>query len=319
MKVLAVRTHAFGDALMCTPAVSALAGIHRVDVLTGPSAHPVWSRLPGVERVLTAPVPGGVPGMLFWTAGHRLRGYDRVYYLGFSRIMRRWARLLTGSPVVSGGAAPLGSWETVTGFSARPAARAYAEITGMEPGSLKPVFPVFPEEAAEAARIVGAGPYAVISPGGGRNPRQFVPEKRWPAERWRRVSGFLRECGMRVAAVGGGDDGEAADLSGCDLNLAGRCSWGVTAGVIAASSLFVGNDTGPAHLAVACGVPAMVLFGPTDPEALYPPGSVVAVRSPESCSPCYSNGIFKGCRRGGGCMASIGTDAVLEKLKGIVP
>lgn len=318
MKVLAVRTHAFGDALMCTPAVSTLAGIHRVDVLTGPSAHPVWNRLPGVERTVTAPVPGGLLRMLFWTAGRRLRGYDAVYYLGYSRAMRRWSRLLTGSPVISGGDTPLGSWETARGFTSRPAARAYAEIAGVEPGSLKPVFPVNREETSEALRLAGGGPFAVISPGGGRNPRQSVKEKRWPVERWRRVCGFLRERGMRVVAVGGADDRDAADLSGCDINLAGICSWGVTAGVITGSVLFAGNDTGPAHLAVACGVRALVLFGPTDPEALYPPGTIIPVRSPDSCSPCYSNGIFRGCRRGGGCMASIETGKVIETLEGIV-
>ena len=58
MRILAVRTHAFGDALMCTPAVAALAAGNDVTVLSGPSARPVWSRLPGIERVLTAPVPG---------------------------------------------------------------------------------------------------------------------------------------------------------------------------------------------------------------------------------------------------------------------
>jgi ADP-heptose:LPS heptosyltransferase len=318
MKVLAVRTHAFGDALMCTPAVSALAGIHRVDVLTGPSAQPVWNRLPGVGRTVTAPVPGGLLRMFLWTAGRRLRGYDKVYYLGFSRAMRRWSRLLTGSPVISGGDTPLGSWETVRGFSPTPAALAYAGIAGVEPDSLKPVFPVSPGETAEALRQTGGGPYAVVSPGGGRNPRQSVDEKRWPAGRWREISRFLRDRGMRVVAVGGAADREAADMTGCDLNLAGSCSWGVTAGVIAASLLFAGNDTGPAHLAVACGVRGVVLFGPTDPDALYPPGSVIAVRSPESCSPCYSNGIFKGCRRRGGCMASIEEGRVLAALEGIV-
>jgi heptosyltransferase-1 len=43
----------------------------------------------------------------------------------------------------------------------------------------------------------------------------------------------------------------------------------------------VGGDTGPLHLAVALGTPAVALFGPTDPvrNGPYPPGEIV-LRSP---------------------------------------
>ena len=39
----------------------------------------------------------------------------------------------------------------------------------------------------------------------------------------------------------------------------------------------VGGDTGPLHLAVALGTPAVALFGPTDPmrNGPYPPGEIV--------------------------------------------
>jgi heptosyltransferase-3 len=36
------------------------------------------------------------------------------------------------------------------------------------------------------------------------------------------------------------------------------------------ASLFVGNDSGPAHLAAAFGVPELVLFGPSDAEIWAP-------------------------------------------------
>jgi heptosyltransferase-1 len=48
--------------------------------------------------------------------------------------------------------------------------------------------------------------------------------------------------------------------------------------VVAASSLFVGGDTGPLHLADALGTPTLALFGPTDPVRNGPyrsPGSAV--------------------------------------------
>jgi ADP-heptose:LPS heptosyltransferase len=35
--------------------------------------------------------------------------------------------------------------------------------------------------------------------------------------------------------------------------------------LIAGASLFIGNDSGPAHMAAAFGVPAVVIFGASDP------------------------------------------------------
>lgn len=47
-----------------------------------------------------------------------------------------------------------------------------------------------------------------------------------------------------------------------------------------ASSLFIGFDSGPTHLAGALGVPTMVLFGPTDPSLWRPNGRDVRVLAP---------------------------------------
>lgn len=318
MKVLAVRTHAFGDALMCTPAVAALASGNEVTVLSGPSASPVWSRLPGVASVIRVPIPGKPLALLFWMLRHRLAGFDRVVFFGFSPAMRRWLRLMSGTQVHTGARKPMGDWESAMGFTGDPAALAYARIAGVEPESLRPLFPISPQERVTARGHTGAGPYAVISPGGGRNPRQDVPEKRWSVEGWASVAAFIRGQGLRVVGVGGVHDRRLVESSGADVNLAGLCSWGVTASVIAESELFAGNDSGPAHLAVAHRVPTVLVFGPTDPSALYPPESVVAVCSRARCSPCYSNGIFKGCREDCSCMASIGEEQVIDALRRVM-
>ena len=44
---------------------------------------------------------------------------------------------------------------------------------------------------------------------------------------------------------------------------------------IASASLFVGNDSGPAHMAAASGIPLVVLFGPSD-AAVWAPWKPVA-------------------------------------------
>jgi len=40
--------------------------------------------------------------------------------------------------------------------------------------------------------------------------------------------------------------------------------------LIAGASLFVGNDSGPAHMAAAFQIPVLVIFGASDPEVWYP-------------------------------------------------
>ncbi len=317
MRVLAVRTHAFGDALMCTPAVKELASVHSVTVLTGPSALPVWNRLPGLCGVIEAPMPGRPFQLLAWSLRGRLRGFDRVVFFGFSGFMRRWLRLLSAAPVHSGADEPMGAWETARGFHGRPAARAYAWIAGVEPVDTVPVFPLFPEEISVAAELAGSEPYCVVSPGGGLNPRQSVPAKRWSSKGWAAVVAHIHSMGFRTVGVGGPHDRTFVERAGCTVNLAGTCSWGVTASVIAGAAAFAGNDSGPAHLAVAWRVPSVVVFGPTDPGALYPDGSIVPVTPSVQCAPCYSNGIFRGCERGMVCMESIRAVRVIEALESV--
>jgi ADP-heptose:LPS heptosyltransferase len=40
--------------------------------------------------------------------------------------------------------------------------------------------------------------------------------------------------------------------------------------LLAQASLFIGNDSGPAHMAAAFGLPVVVIFGPSDPEIWAP-------------------------------------------------
>ena len=56
-------------------------------------------------------------------------------------------------------------------------------------------------------------------------------------------------------------------------DLSSFCRWRTILGapltelksLIAGASLFLGNDSGPAHMAAAFGIPAVVIFGASDP------------------------------------------------------
>jgi ADP-heptose:LPS heptosyltransferase len=86
--------------------------------------------------------------------------------------------------------------------------------------------------------------------------------KTWHAGGFLAVAQYLKESGMEPVFIGAGGD----DFSPF---RAFRCISGAPLSeiksVIAGASLFVGNDSGPAHMAAALGVPAVVIFGASDP------------------------------------------------------
>ncbi len=78
------------------------------------------------------------------------------------------------------------------------------------------------------------------------------------------------------------------------------------------ASAFIGNDSGPAHLASFYGVPTITLIGPADPLRTAPRATrTIPVYKKQPCSPChFSTG---GCTHNI-CMTAIGVDDVLESM-----
>ena len=327
---LVVKTHAFGDAMLTTPAVRELlarGSDSRWLALSGPSAAPVWERFPGIESVHIAPFPPpcGAAGrfrLMIWSvrASRVLRSVTRAFVFHSSPGVRRWVRFLTGAPLVSGGDRPLGNWEDARGFNpARFAGESYAEIAGVSPGSWQPEFASTPTELAMAGELLPAGRWVAMAPAGGKNPRDTVLRKRWGIEGFIEIADRLIDRGFGILLLGGSEDRAVSEtltagLSyGADriVDMTGRTDWGGTAALLRVGGFFVGNDSGTAHAAVAAGARAVVVFGPTDPSCLYAPGSVNPVVSVSSCAPCYSNSVFPGCSRPGhDCMFSVTADDV---------
>lgn len=92
--------------------------------------------------------------------------------------------------------------------------------------------------------------------------------KDWGSARWSELVARLSALGWvdTLLFVGAEDDRAQSDIvaaswSGRVVNLSGRCSPRVAAAALAQSSLFVGHDSGPLHLAAASGVPSVGIFG----------------------------------------------------------
>jgi ADP-heptose:LPS heptosyltransferase len=119
-----------------------------------------------------------------------------------------------------------------------------------------------PQARLFAGPLSVARPYAVIHPGAS------APDKTWPADRFLELARYLHER-LDLDPVFIGGPGESLDVFSCYRCVVGAPLEAVKS-LIAGAALFAGNDSGPAHMAAAFGVPSIVLFGSSDPEVWSP-------------------------------------------------
>ena len=132
----------------------------------------------------------------------------------------------------------------------------------------------------------------------GVNPGSVWATKRWQAEGFAQVIKLLKGRGdCEVVIFGGpGDVSLAAairDASQSDcLNYAGKFSLRDLPRALAACDVFITNDSGPMHIAVAVKVPTVALFCATVPSlGFYPYSShAIVLQKDLPCRPCTSHG-----------------------------
>ena len=143
-------------------------------------------------------------------------------------------------------------------------------------------------------------PYLAIHAGGS------IASKRCAAETLAEAAiEAAAKHGLSITIIGGKNDAAYAAQIALELdkqknlrhtNRCGKTSLTETASICAGARLLLGPDSGVAHLAVAVGTPAVVLFGPSDPKKWAPPtGAGKAVRVELPCSPCSIFGYTKPC------------------------
>lgn len=115
-----------------------------------------------------------------------------------------------------------------------------------------------------AGRARGAPdqPYAVI------HPTAATPEKTWPANHFVKMARHIRQSlDLEPVFIGGPGD----DLSMFqEWRTVSAAPLGEIMQLVRDASFFSGNDSGPAHVAAAFGVPQIVVFGPSDAEVWAP-------------------------------------------------
>ncbi len=147
-----------------------------------------------------------------------------------------------------------------------------------------------------------------IHPGVGNETR------RWPAPHFAALIDLLiQNEAVNVILIGGADEAPvAAEVLGNLLNpgavwsMVGKTRLPDLATVLAACDLYVGNNSGPHHLAAALGVPTLgVHSGVVDANEWGPFGPLgAAIRRKMSCSPCYLATVAS-CHRRFACMNAL--------------
>jgi heptosyltransferase II len=126
----------------------------------------------------------------------------------------------------------------------------------------------------------GDEPVLAIAPGSSDIARA------WPVERFAEVAKRHATKGWRVWVLGTAEEGYLGNaikaVAGSSVTVMTHNSVSDLACGIKAASVFLGNDSGPMHLAAALGKPCLGVFGPTDNR---PINSHVQIVAPDRAAP----------------------------------
>ena len=117
------------------------------------------------------------------------------------------------------------------------------------------------------------------------NPAASLPRKVWPADRFAAVADRLVETfGVKPLLIWGpGEEPAVAAVRRAmkrEALVAPRTSLKELAHLLSKCVMYVGNDSGPMHIAAAMGAAVVGLFGPTDPRRVAPLGPNVRAVEP---------------------------------------
>jgi ADP-heptose:LPS heptosyltransferase len=263
---LVVRRGGLGDTLLMLPILRALRR-------AAPRAE---LHLAGVREFAEVLVDAGAAARAIssedlglWS----LHGHDASRGAATRGRLGQYAWIVADDPAVA--AAAMGSGARVQAFDPRrldgsaPFARQIAAQLDLELH--------WPRDAwlADAARTPLPDAPIVLAPGSGGH------GKCWPREGWHALAARLAAEGRALRVLFGPAELERDDVRAWSWPAAVGFVDGVPAIGLATSlracAAYVGNDSGPSHLAAMLGVPTVAVFGPTDPKVWTPQGPRVRV------------------------------------------
>ena len=333
-RVLVIRHRAGGDLLLTTPALRALRGglpQARIEVLTATGLGSLLEGNPDVDRVIEFD-RRSLPSQAALYARLARGGYDAVIDLvsnprsawmtaltrarvrvGYAIAGREWAYTLAVPRERTGPAGPVRRY-------APEAALDLIRALGFPARGLTLTFRVSARADAMIERwLTSAG----VDPG--RPILACLPAGSWPSKTWPpdRYAALMEGLATEGSVVWLWGPGERSLAESCRHRmraasfLAPATDWQELGALLRRCSLWIGNDSGPKHVAVALGIPTVTVFGPTHPVTWNPPQGPHAIVLAEglACLHCDANV----CPLSGDahmrCMRDVGVERVLEATR----
>lgn len=305
--VLVIRLRSIGDTVLATPALLALRRFlpqAKIHILLEDWVAPVLEKSPLVDRVITIPKQSNTARARLARDLHRTK-YDVVYNLHGGTTSTFLTRA-TGAPYRVGFAhyqyarlhnhvapSPQEIWRrqslhsveqqlALIGWTGVPVTDRPATQLAISESAARSI-----AERLAAHKIAEGQPVALI------HPAAALETKQWATDNFARVAEAVAERGLTpVAIVSPGErlvldslrNQAKTSITGfTDLSLPQ-----VTA-LAARARLFIGNDSGVAHIAAATGTPSVVIFGSSNVAHWRPwtVGQSEVVREELACQPCH--------------------------------
>ncbi len=305
-RVLVVRLRSIGDTVLATPSLHALRRFlpqARIDVLLEDWVAPLLEGSEDVDRIIRVE-RGSSASRISVARALRAERYDVAFNLhgGSTATILTWASRARQRVGYAGyryarlhnHTAPSSSelWRREKTHSVEQQL-ALLGWSGVPVSDRLATRLAVTEEAAEsitrrlrAARRDDSQPFALI------HPAAAFDSKTWAAQNFARVVEHLSARGLRSVAVAGPQESaiirEVSEESRAPLSYFTDLSLPEVTALAARARLFVGNDSGLAHIAAAVSVPVVVVFGSSNIVHWRPwahaPSEIV--REEMTCAPC---------------------------------
>jgi heptosyltransferase III len=253
-RVAVIRLRSLGDCVLTTPALAILKTA-RPDLQVGVAVEPrfaaVFEGNPNISTLLS-PSPEAI-----------FRYHPRLCLNLHGGTRSMWMTAASTARIRAGFAHHKGSWlyncripraQQILGEERRVHTAEHLAAAMFHLGI--PITEI-PRACLYADHRDAGRPYAVI------HPVAATAQKTWRADGFKAVAQHLqREHDLEPVFIAGpGEDlstfAEFRTIVGAPLRE--------TKSLLQSASFFIGNDSGPAHMAAAFGIPVVVLFGPSDP------------------------------------------------------
>ncbi|RZA09115.1 MAG: glycosyltransferase family 9 protein [Proteobacteria bacterium] len=290
MKILLTKRRALGDTVLLSSTVAALKAAlpaAEISVLVPRAFAPVLENNPAIARVLH--FEAGWPSLV-----REIRNLKLDYLIQLHASPRtRWLGWVAGAQA---SVFHVQNAEAAAHYQKQPNALEWdafclREIFGSKVSLPAPPPQIFftPDELAQGKAYwqnFGADPSRVVFLGLGAS----RITKRWPPAHFARLAELLRDRHELIPAIITGPGEEEARFAGLvidEMRVRGFRPLGGPVGkgdfihganlsvrrlaqALSACRAYIGNDSGPKHMAVAAGCPTLTLFGPEDPVEWHP-------------------------------------------------